>query len=69
MEDGGATINGTTIDAPEQDNSGDPAWVLSHVYKLRCRTPSLSMRVLTGHLEILVLAKASGDLAWASLLC
>ncbi|CAN0483313.1 unnamed protein product, partial [Ectocarpus sp. 8 AP-2014] len=57
MEADGTTINGTMIDAPEHDNSGDPAGVLSHMHTLRCRTPSLSMRVLAGHLEILVLAK------------
>ncbi|CAN0540701.1 unnamed protein product [Ectocarpus sp. 12 AP-2014] len=39
MDDDGTTINGTTIDAREQDNSGDPAWVLSQVHTLRCRTP------------------------------
>ncbi|CAM9971838.1 unnamed protein product [Ectocarpus sp. 6 AP-2014] len=69
MEGVGTTINGIMIDAPEQHNSGDPAGVLSHMHTLRCRTPSSSMRVLAGHLEILVLAKVSGDLAWASLLC
>ncbi|CAM9557559.1 unnamed protein product [Ectocarpus sp. 4 AP-2014] len=69
MEDDGTTINGTMIDAREQDNSGDPAGVPSHVHTLRCRTPSLSTRVLAGNLEILVLSEIFGDLAWASLLC
>ncbi|CAM9949048.1 unnamed protein product [Ectocarpus fasciculatus] len=57
MEDDGAITNGTMVDAPEQDNSGDPRSVrniCTHTI-LPGRTPE-SMRMLAGRLETLVLA-------------